>query len=706
MISTPMLLLLNTEDALDHEQIRKSVREIANSGFDAVCFEFRRCRYSEFDETGRAAMRVAYEEAKRLGLGFTKTFPIKHDTLITKYPELKRRHWVEAPACLTAQPQQIPWDTGTRLLPDQLLRAFRVGKDAQDVITWVEDATADVAWSVREDALWASAGVPGMYLLFFSFEKVDLEKKVTDCADVDYSNDHVLELFDEILECYADYRLDGYAMDEFGAGSRKQGEYLANDCFFEKFLERYGYDLRDKLYLMHHKTTDTEFAKVRYDYYNFTVELTYRFQMKAKEKFTAKYGKDIFIGYHHTFWGEGNSGDLWAGNIDYFRLAPVLSGGFVDAQYDTERTMLSMNALAEGLAKYSGTGRAYNMCWDRITTPEKMDYYHRMLAVRNVNWVAHALAKGLHGKPRSTGKNTAIFFAGSYLKQLEGNPIWGDVNRIIHREHAMDRFIGGAKSDAKVAVLYIWESNAYYNNDYMHYHKLSFKALLDKLMTNNIPVDVVPSFERDFSDYDVIFALWPAMMPKALWEALKGEIEKGKQVYFMGPPACVTTEGENIAAEFETLTGCKVTDRHTYFGGHEYPAWDMWFTDRVIPMVTYCNDYYPIEAKNGNVRYYGYEAPLTETMFRIIEELAPYKTVKDTRLLSKTFEKEDHRILTLTGRWNARINDCITFEGNAITIENGLLLGIKCQNGKVVQILSEKDAKFTVNGEEYAYELI
>ena len=32
MISTPMMLLLNTEDAQNHDEIRKSVQEIAQTG--------------------------------------------------------------------------------------------------------------------------------------------------------------------------------------------------------------------------------------------------------------------------------------------------------------------------------------------------------------------------------------------------------------------------------------------------------------------------------------------------------------------------------------------------------------------------------------------------------------------------------------------------------------------------------------------------
>lgn len=706
MIRTPMMLMLNTDDVLDHQQIRKSVQDIAHNGFDAICFEFRRSQYDEFDKTGMAAMQVAYQEAKRLGIGFIKTLPTRHSTLIVRHPEVKRRHMVELPCTLDNEAVRLAWPLQAPDVPDLLLRAFRIATNAQNEITEAVDRTQDVTWRAEDGAVYIKASVPGEYLLYFSFYIVDTENRVTDCTDVDYANDLVLDVFDELLEVYSSCQLDGYCMDEFGAGTRKQGQYLANSCFFEKFQAKYGYDLCDKLYMLQHNTPGTEAPKVRFDYFDLTIDITHRYQMRAKEKFTGRYGKDIFIGFHHTFWGEGNSGDLWGGNIDYFRLASVLSGGFTDSQYDTERTMLSMTALAEGLAKYSDSAMAYNMCWDRVTTPEKMDYYHRMLAIRNVNWVGHAVAKGLQGTSRGNGTNTKIFFAGAYVTQLADNPSWGNVSRVTAREHCFSDFIGNAASDAKVAVVYTWESNAYYNSDYMHYHKLSIKALLDKLLTANIPTDVLPSFETDFSAYDVLIVPWPAMMPKKLWEALKRAIAQGKHIYFMGPPAYMTTDGADISGEFGRLIGTEIMEQGTYFGGHEYPAWDLWFTNKVIPMVTYCQDFCPIEAVNGNVRYYGYEAPLTEAMFRITQELAPYRVTKSSDVLSKTFAKEDLRILTLTSRWNARMDETFLFDGNSIRIENGILVGIKSRAGEVIEIISEEGARISVNGCEYPYSLI
>ena len=701
MISTPMMLLLNTEDAQNHDEIRKSVREIAQVGFDAVCLEFRDSQYNEFDAVGQAAMQVCYEEARRCGIGFVKVIPPDPPQFLKLHPELCRRVLKET--AMTFTPENLLQSLDIQLSKRNPLLdcAFHIRKNKNGDIVNVERCENEVKYVFSGKHIQIQVKDAGEYLFYFSCET----------EEADYANPQITKMLDAFLSIYEPYILDGYAMDEFGAGIREANTYLSSESFFALFEATYGYNLRDCLYLLQNRGTDTKFAVVRYDYYTLTNTLTLNYQMAAREKFEAKYGKDLFIGFHHTWWGEGNSGDLWAGNIDYFRLCKALTGGFVDAQYDTERTMLSMTQLAESIARYSDTGNAYNMCWDRYCTPRKMDYYHRMLAARNVKWVSHALAKSIRNarwrcKDITVGFSSDVQFAGLFADKLIDNPLWGDISKCIRWEHSLEKKLCGANSPAKVAVLYIWESNAFFNNEQMHYHRASLKALLDKLMMNNIPIDVVPSFETNLSHYDVIFALWPSMMPDSLWQTLKQEIAAGKQVYFMGPPAYVTTSGKDISAEFEKLTGSHVTDVKTYCGGFEYPAWDFWFTDKIIPMNIYCEGDEIIERSCGNVHYYGYEAPLTEAMIDIIENLSDYKTIDNDRVISKVYQRSDEKIITLTGRWSCKINMRFAFEGNDIEIQNGTLILISAEKNKITKLLSSGGAQIYINGIRSDYEQI
>lgn len=687
MIKTPLMLLLREDDAYNHELIKKQVRDIAEAGFDAVCLEFRESYCDEFDKDGQQAMRIVYDAAKENGLGFVKIMPYDQVKILDKYPYLKRKLVKEYCINIGDKARTITLDMVRNTKANNVIAAFRIDRDDTGKIVKADNVLRDVTWQISEDYLTVKAIDSGEYLIYTDY--------VINIPD--YAHEDSELILKEFLNVYDEYELDGFALDEFGTGSMRERFYLSNESFLNKFQEKCGYDFMDNIYLMNHLDQAGTFAKIRFDYYNCIEDVTYEYQMKAKQLFTERYGKDIFIGFHHNWWGEGNSGDLWRGNIDYFRLADTLSGGFIDAQYDSERTMTSMTLLAESLAKYS-TGHAYNMCWDRFCTPEKMDYFHRFLAVRNVNWVGHALMSN-----PAYRKGTC---PGSFIQTLKNNEYWGDVNKCISREKQFSEFIGKAQSRAKIAILYIWESNAYFNNDYMHLHRGSLKAMADKFVLSNIPVDIVPSYETNFDDYEVIFVLWPAMMPKELWESLKEQAKIGKKICFIGSPAYVTTDGTSILDEFEELVGVHIDRTAPYNSGYEYRAMDFWFTDKVIRPIKYMDAHQKTDFVNGNIYYYGYELPLTDLFYNVVhKDLAEYKIVDSDKVISKIFYDENSTILTTTARWQRKINETFELEGNTICIKQGVLVGIKLEDGKVKEIISEPGAEIFVNGELAEYKV-
>lgn len=677
MIRTPMMILLRENEVLDHALIEREVEEIAACGFDAVCLEFRNTTYNEFDDYGNAALQLAYRKTKALGLGFVKILSHCPKELYERIPDFHKR----------------------------VTKGYVTVREGN-------------GWTVQGDLLLEGIAPDGIFAAFtknfertdcdeFSFDgtKVRFSSKAKDVALVyltytmdspDYANPEAEQIALAYLEVCRDLELDGFALDEFGAGARLDKVYLANTSFLDLFAKKYGYDFREAVYLMDRRGKDNTFAKVRFDYFSMTNEVTYVYQKKVKDLFTKRYGEDIFIGFHHTWFGEGNSGDLWAGNINYFELGRNLSGGFVDAQYDSERTMTSMGLLAESIAKYT-TGRAYDMCWDRNTTPQKMDYFHRMLSVRNIHWVGHAVSPQIAREEPFSNAMVASFL---------NNEDFGNIKYYIDREHLFEEFIGKAQGRAKVAILYLWESCAYFNDDYMHFHRLSLKALADKLILNNIPVDIVPSFETDFTKYEVIFALWPVMVPKKLWEALKREIVKGKKVYFIGPPARVTTDGEDISREFDEIVGRKICYEYEFMGGYEYCAWDLWFTEKRIHMRSYQDEKHHMNFYNGNVRYYGYELPITDMFYNVLEELSEYQTVHSSKVISKEFYDGETAVLTLTARWQGKIEEKIQFGGHVFEIHNGTIVGIRLVKGSVDKIISESGAEILAGGKRYRYDAV
>ncbi|CAM4342559.1 hypothetical protein FHS16_002540 [Paenibacillus endophyticus] len=719
MTMAPIMLLIDTSMAAQPDSIRLAVADIAGKGFDAIALEFRNCSYSEFDEIGQRAMRTTEEEARKHGLAFIQIIPWPGLRLLKRYPEARQK-WISEHAGtirngkleIRVNDLESAGHIDMRPVYEGIAKAFLIKREG-GIIREAKDITAELrdvslAITSRSD-LSGTYGVDGEVLLYASYS--------TDYPD--YASPNMTESIDETLACYRGMKLDGFAMDEFGAGSKKEDVYLGGAAFLEAFRQSFGYDFLDRIYLMQHEAGDERSGKLRYDYYNLTVDLTYRIQKQVKERYEEQHGQASFKGFHSTWWGEGNSGDLWAGNIDYFKLTENLSGGFVDSQYDAERTMLSMTMLAESLAKYSDSGLAYNMCWDREPTTGKMNYYHRLLAARNVRWVAHAYG---HSGPFGPG--------------YPHHPTWEMTRRCVAMQKAMQRFVGKAVSRPRVAMMYVWESVAHRNDPFMHYHRLSMKALLHKLMLRHVEIDVVPTFEEDLSRYDALIVLWPAMLPEATWERIRRYDEmSGKRLIFIGPPAACTTEGRDISAEFAELTGtevhgCASGDRRRaqapleteYPGEYEYVAWDLWFTNDRIPMkcfplsivggagdakVIIRHDDLPIAARKGNVDYYAFELPLTPYCDSLLHELEGYKELQlPPNMLSKTSYDDDGTILTLMPQLGGELNVSFRYAGIGFEIRGGGLVGLRILSGRLSAAISEEGAELYVNGERVDESLI
>ncbi|WP_308634880.1 hypothetical protein [Paenibacillus silvisoli] len=706
MFASPIMLLLDTSITLDHKRLREAVSDIHGKGFDTICVEFRNNIYDEYDWQGKQAAKIVAEETRRLGLKFVMIMPMLGPNIVKDYPEARQSWAVEHAAVVTNNRFSIAvkrvHNVGfvrTEPRVRGIAKAFRIVRDGQRIAEAV-DVTDRMTYSIDmniETTLSGSCELDGEMLVYVRYE--------TDYMDFAFGGMRLS--VDSFLEQYEDLPLDGYAIDEFGAGSRSSEDvYFVGGHFLQAFRDKYGYDFADQLYLMKHETVTGSAGKARFDYYQLTIDLTYGLQNYVKDRYAERIGTEteMFGGFHSTWWGEGNSGDLWAGNIDYFRLTDNLSGGFVDAQFDAERTMVSLTMLAESLAKYADSGLAYNMCWDRNTTKEKLDYYMRLLAVRNVRWVGHAYG-----------------YVGPFGPGYPDHVTWEDTKRCLERQKAFQAFIGGAVSKPKLAMMYVWESVAFHNNDYMHYHRLSMKAVLDKMMQQKLEIDVIPTSEPDLARYDALIVLWPTMMPEAAWQAIAAYAAAGKKVIFIGPPAQCTVEGRDIRAEFERLTGAVTGDAFPgviYNGDYEYVEWDIWFTKSKIDMQAFPMELTDGEARlvhegdllgvsKGSVEYYAFEMPLTPYFDTLLASLdfARELDLPDD-VIGKVSYRDEGAVLSITGRWGARINCGFQFRGNTIRIKDGVLVGIRLQGNRVVDLISEAGCVIEVNGSRMEYGLL
>ena len=680
----PMMLMMDTDMVMEEGKLESAVCDIAAHGFDAVCMEFRNCILTEQDPLGRAAMERVCAAAQRCGIDVVKTIPAQLTESVRENPSVRRR----ISKCCFAKVRggrfhaDMPEAQGK---PVRIVKAFCENGSIRDITDQVQycfelDAQPYIQGDFSKD---------GKLLLYVEFE--------TD--EIDYAYEDIERCIENHLSLYDGLPLSGFALDEFGAGTKAEHVYHTGNWFLKRFDKAFGYSFLNTIYMMDANVPGA--AKVRYDYYSLTNRITYEFQRLVKACFEKRFGKSLFIGFHNTWWGEGNSGDMWAGNIDYFSLTENLSGGFVDAQYDAQRTMLSMTLLSESLAKYSETGLAYNMCWDRFPTHEKMDYYHRYLAMRNVRWIGHGYGR------------TGIFGPG-----YPHHSTWEDAKESTRREKNMQAFYGEAKSRPKVAFLYLWQGLAYFNDSSIHYHRLGMKALFEKLQLAGIEFDVICDIEDNIDQYDVLFLSWAAMLPQGMMERIERLAEKGKQLIFIGTPVLCYTAGNDLSERFSVLTGCKAEKPVAYTQDYEYVAYDLWFTKDKIPM-----QMFPLEpltaevtaecgstvcgVKRDNVSFYAFEVALTKEFDAIVRRLNQYQTPgADKGILSKMGIGKDFKILSLCGIWENKIENTIDFAGKEIKISGADIIGIKVFDSGAVHVAAPENCKIFVDGKAVTPDII
>jgi hypothetical protein len=258
------------------------------------------------------------------------------------------------------------------------------------------------------------------------------------------------------------------------------------------------------------------------------------------------------------------------------------------------------------------------------------------------------------------------------------------------------------------------------------------------MLLHHIEIDVVPTFEDELDRYEALIVLWPSMLPEAAWESVRRYAASGKRLIFIGPPAVCTTEGRDVRAEFEELTGATpAADRAVdgrrgvaYSGEYEYVAWDLWFTSETIPMVCFplairddpsrggptaeariVHDGRTLGVRKGNVAYYAFELPLTPYFEPLLREL---ESLRDVALppgaLSKVAYDGDRdgdgAVLTLLPRWGGLVDAAFDFRGRRVSIRNGRSIGLRFAGGRVTDAIGEGGATIEVDGEPIAYQVV
>lgn len=721
------MLCVTPEMFADRRLLLRAIRDIHSKGFDTLYVDVRNTHQMHALDSPvvHDLVKAASAEAHRLGMmtylnfqpgyqGFLTAYPGKWQRIVTGkiVPVRNGRFSLDISfAGGTMMEYEIPRIIGIE-------RAFLVKTDGVRNLKRARDVTAQVTYDLSMELIPRIDGrlrTDGDLLVYISLA----------LAWTDYSSPEYIRHLDECLEMYKDVKLESLGWDEPSTVDVYKPEprcYGMSESFLRRFKRHYKYDLLDKVYMLDYAVPGDSGATVRYDYYSFLGEILRRNQMHFKKRCKQFFGDTIDLGVHHTWMGESSSSDVYTGDIDYFSLLDGVTGGFVDAHHDKEEMMIPLTILAESLAKYSDTGVPYNMCWDNMNRRDTnlhhdvlFDYAHRLLAVRGVTWVGAA-----YMTPPAAS-----------WAQFPHRSTWNLAAHAIKRQKTFRRFLDGAVSAPRVAILYTWHSLARFSYDYnIHIHRYSLKTLIYNLNRGHTEVDVIPGVDKAFS-YDVLFVPWPSMLPEQTWKDIKALATKGVKIIFIGMPAELTTKGRDLSREFAGLLGIAPvspwdgielkeqmqislngkTVKATF--GNALHGYHMFRPGTVDPV------YIPLRAKSaevfarigrrvvgvrkGNYNYISFDFPLSaqlsKKIFRMLE-IKP-EVRMGNQVIAKVSCKGQTTVLTATGRYEERLNETFTFKNNRIEVKDALIIGIKAQGDTIVDVIGEQVAELRVNGKRH-----
>ncbi|MFA6293007.1 MAG: hypothetical protein WC637_14565, partial [Victivallales bacterium] len=296
-------------------------------------------------------------------------------------------------------------------------------------------------------------------------------------------------------------------------------------------------------------------------------EMNYQAQHLFNEEAKKLYGKDIFLGTHHTF--SGMAIDLRCGCLDYFKLGRLLTAAFTDTGWDVtpHSETVFHYALADSLRKELGKPAAYVNDWSRIPHVSWYDYYTRLKMLYRLDWRMILLGRFAEGHPT-----------------FPWDRHWTCVGNNAGQLESFGNFIkNGNNPQSEMAVWHSWESLACLEVSRLHHvrlwmtcnYNLSEEALKCSRHFDYVSGQAIEEAETGKGmihlpggSYKRLMLPYAVVMTKAMWKKILACVKAGVEIIFVGPPPLrLSDSGDDISAEFCKLCGVKGTD----FG--QYDSW-------------------------------------------------------------------------------------------------------------------------------------
>lgn len=523
----------------------------------------------------------------------------------------------------------------------------------------------------------------------------------------DVANPAYLKAQSELLHMYEDVPLDGVAWTEPGKGSSFNG-YKAGRGFLDFFKLKCGYDLRGRL-LGLDSGMDAQAVQTRRDYYNMLNEMNCHAQYLFNEEARRIFGKDIFIGTHHTF--SGMAIDLRCGCLDYFKLGKLLTAAFTDTGWDVtpHSETVFHYVLADSLRKELGKSSGYVNDWSRIPHVSWYDYYTRLKMIYRLDWRMILLGRYTEGHPA-----------------FPWDRHWRCVGENAGRLESFAGFIGRNNNpQSEMAVWHSWESLACLEVSRLHHvrlwmtcnYNLSEEALKCSRHYEYVSTEAIEGAEvgsgmirMPGGSYRRLVLPYAVVMTKGMWNRILACVKAGVEIIFVGPPPLrLSDSGDDISVEFCKLCGVQATDFAQYdswLKAHKpVPGFGEWepekadFSFPVVPLAgteTLADDdggIIGVRNTKGCVTWLTALDPREQFFLHVPRqepEGCPYPEHYGRgyfRILSGGNSREF--VLVCISPLHDRLHEEFAFNDISFAIEGGAWAVLKIANGKIVETLTD-----------------
>ncbi len=576
-----MGLFLTPDWLHDYSDMEEALAEAAAGGFGIIIGFARHMHQTLEDAPVRAAIQFAAETSHKHGMKFALDMDWCHwaNRAVERQPEMALWQIVAGESsCHEGQfAMTIKYEGKAPIIVEEISAVYAWDEQGELHVLPPEDYSVEQSshgsaynWPSLDDDQTVSLSKPrgggyycelqGAVPVNYTRVKVYTAMRATRYPDV--SSPEYLKAQADLLSFYAEVPMDGVGWDEPGKGGSVRG-YKAGRSFFAKFIETYGYDLRERL--MDLDGGDSPQAvQTRRDYHAATVEMNYRAQELFNLQAKAQYGEDAFLGTHHTY--SGMAMDIRCGVMDYFKLGEVLSAAFTDTGWDVSghSETIYNYVLVDSLRKELDKPLSYVNDWSKKPRTVWYDYYTRLKMLYRIEWFMIFLGRCAENFPT-----------------FPWDPYWKDVTRNAKQLESFRELLPKSLDTySEMAVWFSWESPVAQGSTRAHYVRLWMTCnynLAEQGLEYNRHFDYVstPALENaEVRDGQIILSgkayrrlvlPYASFVSKGIWETLKACREAGVELIFIGPPPSrLWDSDETIDAEFCEWAGVKRVDEKQY----------------------------------------------------------------------------------------------------------------------------------------------